>query len=98
MRNRICEAIKNKKVIEFHYEGQKRIVEPHCCGVLKNTNHEALCAYQIGGYSSSGKNPPWRLYLLPGMSVVVASEKQFDNPRPGYKRNDSRMSSIYSQL
>jgi hypothetical protein len=51
----ICEAISSKKVIKFNYEGQERIVEPYTYGVHKDTNNEVLSAYQIGGFSSSGK-------------------------------------------
>jgi len=96
--NKICEAIENKKVIEFTYENHKRIVEPHCYGIHKDTNSEVLRAYPIGGYTSSGENPPWRLYIVSKMSGIVVTDKQFRNTRLGYKRNDSKMSRIFCQL
>ena len=94
----ICEAIKNKNVIEFSYNGHKRVVEPHCYGMHKNTNNEVLCAYQISGYSSSGKGHPWRLYTISGMSKIVISGEKFNKPRNGYKKNDSRMLRIFCQI
>ena len=98
MNNDICKAIKNKSIIEFSYKGHKRIVEPHCYGILKSTNNEALCAYQVSGYSLSGAKPPWRLYIISEMSEIIVTDKQFEIPRPGYKINDSRMSVIFCQI
>ncbi|MCK4668452.1 hypothetical protein KAU33_16990 [Candidatus Dependentiae bacterium] len=94
----ICEAIKSRKVIGFFYEGHKRIVEPHCYGVHKDTGNEVLCAYQIEGYSLSGSKPPWRLYIISKMSRIVIINNNFEKPRTGYKKNDSRMSTIFCQL
>ena len=96
--NKICEAIENKKVIEFVYKNYKRIVEPHCYGVHKDTKNEVLHAYQVGGYTSSGKNPPWRIYIVSKMSEIVVTDRQFENPRPDYTRNDLDMSKIFYQL
>lgn len=98
MNKDICEAIGNKSIIEFFYKGYKRVVEPHCYGIHKSTNNEALYAYQVGGYSSSGKKPPWRLYIISEMSEIVVTDKLFENPRLGYKINDSRMSMIFCQI
>lgn len=98
MNSKICEAIKNRRVIKFSYEEHERIIEPHCYGMLESTNNEALCAYQIGGYSSSGKIPMWRLYIVSKMSGIIVRDEQFKNPRSGYKINDSRMSRIFCQI
>ncbi len=94
----ICEAIKNKSVIKFYYEGHLRIVEPHAYGIHKDTSNEVLCAYQIGGYSSSNKAPFWRLYDVSKMTDIEITSDKCDNPRPGYKTNDSRMSIIFCQV
>lgn len=98
MNNDICKAIKNKSIIEFFYKGHKRVVEPYCYGVLQSTNNEALRAYRVGGYSSSRKKPPWRLYIISEMSEIVVTNKQFENSRLGYKTNDSDMSKIFCQI
>ena len=98
MNNEICEAIENKKVIEFFYEGHKRIVEPYCYGIHKTTGNEVFCAYQIGGYSSSEKTPYWRIYIVSKMLGIRITDDQFEKPRTGYKINDSRMSKIFCQL
>jgi len=98
MNSEIIEAIENMNVLEFYYKGHKRTVEPHCYGIHKDTGNEALCAYQIDGYSSSRSVPAWRLYLIPEMSGITIADEQFDKPRAGYKINDSRMSRIFYQL
>jgi len=98
MNSKICEAIENKKVIEFFYKGYKCIGEPHCYGIHKYTSNEVLSAYQVGGYSFSGNASSWKLYIIPEMSGIVITDNQFESLRPGYKRNDSRMSRIFCQL
>jgi hypothetical protein len=98
MNNEICEAIEDKKVIELFYEEQKRIVKPHCYGIHKDTGNEVLRAYQIGGYSSSGNVPAWKLYIISEISGIVVTDEQFENPCPGYKMNDSIMSVVFCQI
>jgi hypothetical protein len=94
----ICEAIKSKKIVKFNYEGHERVVEPHAYGIHKDTGNEVLCAYQVGGYSSSGKSPYWRLYDVSKMTNISITGEHFDHLRPGYKMNDSRMSIIFCQI
>jgi hypothetical protein len=96
MREKIKEAIKNKRLLEFHYEGRKRVVEPHCYGQSTKGN-SVMRAYQVSGYSSSGKMG-WKLYDLSKASSVILLGEIFDNPRSGYRRGDSAMSVIYAQI
>jgi len=98
MNQLICEAIKSKRVLKFIYEGFERIVEPHTYGVHKDTGNEVLSAYQIGGYSSSGKIPYWRLYVVSKISDLQITNDTFSQPRPGYKKGDSRMSKIFCEI
>ncbi|MEO0300282.1 MAG: hypothetical protein ABIM58_05845 [candidate division WOR-3 bacterium] len=94
----ICKAIKSKRIIKFNYEGFERIVEPHTYGIHKDTGNKVLSAYQIGGYSSSGKIPSWRLYLVDKITNLKITDKIFTEPRPGYRRGDSRMSLIFCEI
>ncbi|MDH7554073.1 MAG: hypothetical protein QHH74_10475 [Spirochaetota bacterium] len=98
MNKLLCEAIKSKKIIRFYYEGYERIVEPHAYGIHKDTENEVLRAYQIGGYSSSGKIPVWRLYVVSKMINIIITDDSFEHPRPDYKMNDSMMSKIFCQI
>src|SRR5512135_1303168 len=92
----IQSAIENMNLIEFSYEGGRRTVEPHCFGVSKAGN-ECLRAYQVGGYSSSGKMG-WKLYDLSKMAELEVLNQTFEEPRADYQRNDKQMQTIYCQL
>ena len=96
MRTIIEEAIENMQLIEFYYDGGIRIVEPHCLGQSTKGN-DLVRAFQVEGYSSSGKMG-WKLYDLSNISSINLLDERFESPRPGYKRGDSAMSIIYIQL
>lgn len=96
MTDEIIQAIEGMNVVEFFYEGEQRIVEPHCYGKTTAGN-EGLRAFQIDGYSSSGKLG-WKMYDLGKAENVVISDQSFEGPRPGYKRGDKGMSQIYAEL
>jgi hypothetical protein len=98
MNQLLCEAIKQKRIVTFYYKGLFRIVEPYTYGVHKDTGNEVLSAYQIGGHSSSGKSPYWRLFIVPQMSNINLTGDSFFKMRNGYEMNDSRMSTIYCQV
>ncbi|CAN5752300.1 hypothetical protein BH11BAC3_BH11BAC3_19730 [soil metagenome] len=96
MNQKIVDAIKNKNVIKFHYDGELRVVEPHCYGITTARN-EGLRAFQIDGYSSTGKFG-WKMYDLGKADDIVITEDQFEQARPGYQEGDKGMSKIYAEL
>ena len=96
MNSIICSAISQKRVIQFYYENELRIVEPHCHGITTAGN-EGLRAYQIDGYSSSG-NMGWKMYDLGKAEGVQLLPDNFNGARQGYKKNDRGMSRIYCEL
>ncbi len=95
MNTAITEAIKGKRIIRFDYDGDERIVEPFCYG-RNSKNNDVLCAFQIGGASSSGNPEGWKLYTVDKMVEVVVTANIFQGDRPKYNPNDSRMVEIYS--
>lgn len=96
MNNLIFEAIKNKNVIQFLYENERRVVEPHCYGITTAGN-EGLRAFQIEGYSSSGKMG-WKMYDLNKAKNIENNGKIFQNPRLGYRKGDKGMCKIFIEL
>lgn len=90
----ICQAIKDRIVIQFSYDGQTRIVEPFTLGYHKDTRNLVLSAYRVGGFSKSQNEPPWRLYVLDDIRNLSLAEKKAESYRQGYNPKDSRMSSI----
>ena len=92
MEEQICNAINSLNIIEFDYDGELRVVEPHCLGITTAGNL-ALRAYQIDGYSSSG-NLGWKLYSLDKADNLNVLNEMFEEARSGYNSNDSAMTEI----
>ncbi len=97
MQKIICQAIEEKKLLRLTYDGYERVVEPHLLG-QKRTGNDALSAWQVGGYSKSNRQPPWRNYLLHRISHAEIIDQTFEQARPGYNPNDKTMAHIYCHL
>lgn len=95
MNKSIIDAINGKNLIEFDYDGQSRIVEPHCYGLTTKGN-EAIRAYQVDGFSSSGKLG-WKLYDLSKADSIEVLDKTFET-RPDYKQGDRGMNDIFCEI
>lgn len=96
MEEQICNAINSQNVIEFDYDGELRVVEPHCLGITTAGNL-TLRAYQVDGYSSSGKLG-WKLYNLDKADDLKVLDDVFEESRSGYNANDSAMTEIICAL
>ena len=94
MSEQICDAIRQKKVIEFQYKDRIRIVEPYLIGVHKDTGNELLNAFQIDGDSESGNLPDWRLFKTDRINCLKVLDRPFDGKREEYNSQDSRMADI----
>ena len=76
----VSAAIVNRRRLRISYKGQSgtRLVEPH---MLYRTpsNRYILESYQVGGYSSGGRVPPfWRPFRLRKVSSVQVVDELFD--------------------
>jgi len=94
MKELICTAIKNRKVIQFTYENQIRIVEPFVIGNHRDTNNLVMRSYRAGGYSKSEREPNWRLFdvsLISNLSITDTNAADF---REYYNPQDKHMSRI----
>jgi hypothetical protein len=96
MNREIIQAIDNLNVVEFYYEGELRVIEPHCYGITTAGN-EGLRAYQTDGYSSSGKLG-WKMYDLGKAEDLNVQDSNFAGPRVGYNKGDKGMKKIYAEL
>lgn len=85
-------AIVERRRASLSYKGTQRIIDPYLLGINKKGN-EALRAFQVAGYSSSGDLPAWRLYLVRDIDYVELLEDHFQ-PRPDYNPNDSAMTRV----
>lgn len=98
MRSRIIEAIQNKKILEFRYDGQDRIVEPYILGLFRGAAGGTLMAFQIGGGSNSGGIPDWRNFDLKKIFKLAVTKRTFLDPQPSYNPDDKRFLKIFAQI
>lgn len=96
MQDKIIHALTNKFLIQYHYDGGIRIVEPHCYGITI-AGHEALRAFQIEGYSSTGRMG-WKMFVCSKMDSFIVLERTFLEVRSDYKKGDKGMHTIHFEL
>lgn len=87
----MCQAIEDRRLLRFAYNGRTRLVVPCAHGVL-DTGNEALRAHEVAA-PRLGK-----LFLLASMVDADLLRQGFDAPPPGYRRGDSAMAWIHCQL
>ena len=93
----ICNAIRDRKILEFYYHGYHRVVEPYAYGLNKKLE-EVLRCYQIGGISGSRIIPCWQFLKVDEIEFLTVTEKSFLGNIPEYKRGDKYMSTIFCEL
>ncbi len=71
----IRKTMQNKQIIEFSYDGMKRVAEPHVLGIKNGLI--CLLIYQIGGQSSSGGLPNWRLVKVDKITNFLIINENF---------------------
>lgn len=72
-------AIANRNLLEFTYHGYQRIAEPHVYGI--KDGRRQILVYQIGGLTSTGRVPDWRLIGLEEISGLRVKRETFAGPR-----------------
>jgi hypothetical protein len=92
----ICEAIRKRALLEFHYDGRLRVVAPYCCGV-STRDTDVLRAIQVRGSSASGKGFG-KLWTIDKMVDVHALNETFTPDDPNYNPDDSAMKQIYCRV
>ena len=90
-RTAICQAIADRRLLRFDYNGATRIVIPCAHGALR-TGNEALRAHEISALRLG------KLWRVDAMLDVALLPESFTSPPPGYRRDDRGMSRIHCQL
>jgi predicted DNA-binding transcriptional regulator YafY len=75
----LSQAIQQRRCVALRYHGQRevRVVEPHAIYTDENSKL-VLDGYQIRGYSSSGRPPPfWRPFRLKEISAAQILKETF---------------------
>lgn len=90
------QAITDLKMVELRYHGYSRIIEPHAYGRDKN-NDEIIRCFQTSGGSKSGESAGWKLLKVRDVYSSHLTNTSFQ-ARKDYKRNDSAMDNIFTQI
>lgn len=93
----IIAALSEKRRLSFSYDGHPRIVEPHCYGITK-AGKEAIRCYQVSDAGMKPDGNPWHLMNVSMMEDLHILAESFSDPRPGYKKGDEVMTTIFVQL
>ena len=93
----IANAIRERKLLQFTYDGFSRTVEPHAYGIDRK-NRYVVRAFQVAGGSESGEYVGWKLFCEDEMLGTAVLNQTFSGPRPGYKRGDKAMYQIVEEL
>jgi hypothetical protein len=95
--NIICEAIRKRVLLEFHYHGRLRVVAPYCHGI-STRGLEVLRAIQVRGQSASGGLGFGKLWFVSEMVDPRLLDEAFAPDDPNYNPDDSVMREIYCRV
>ena len=88
----LVRAIEQRQRLRFLYNGRTRLVEPQCYGI-GTRGTELLRAHQLQG--GQEREPLFDVSKIANLEVL---NEVFDRPGPNYKKDDSAMKTIFSQL
>ena len=92
----ILKAIDEIRLLRFTFGGKERIVEPHDYGIHQGVIR--LFVYQVGGQSSSGPLPDWRLMDVPKMSQIEMLEQTFRGSRGDSSQQHRQWDRIFARV
>lgn len=85
-----CQALREGKCLELHYDGFVRIVEVHAVG-RSQANHIVMRVWQVRGGSVGGEPIGWKLLRLDEIPSVHITTEKSAAPRRGFNRDDPAM-------
>ena len=97
MNSLVCEAIRDRRVLRFYYDGGTRDVEPHCHG-FGTKGQELLSGYQVSGFSRSGERFGWKMFRIDEIRVLTVTGESFPGPRAGYDPHNVKIAAIHCHL
>ena len=93
----VCEAIRNRALLQFSYHGRVRVVQPYCLGT-STAGSEVLRAVQIRGASPSRGYGFGKLWKLSEMVDPRILDETFTPDDPHYNPNDTAMKRIHCRI
>ncbi|VWD04227.1 hypothetical protein BLA50215_02786 [Burkholderia lata] len=92
----IINAIHNREILSFTYDGFARVVEPHAVGESMAGNNVLRCYQTQGGHVTPGHE--WDLCKVEKISDLKSTGEHFVGERLGYRRGDKHMVTIFAEL
>ena len=92
MNNLICQAINNKSIIVFDYNGIKCTVEPHCCGTTTD-GQEVIYGYQLNVEPNK-----WAIFELNKISGLGLDGQYFSRARDGFNPDKIGFTNIICKI
>lgn len=95
----LLQAITERRVVVFNYDGRRRVVEPHAYGDSRR-GRGLLRGYETDASETdpATRPPGWALFSVSKMGDVELSDRTFAEPRAGYRRGDRKMLRIHAEL
>lgn len=93
----ICDAIRDRVLLELRYHGFARIVEPYAYGRDRDGD-ELLRCYQVAGGSRGGEEAGWKLLRVAEIGALARTAKPFAGRRSGNRHGDPAMAEIFCEL
>jgi hypothetical protein len=91
-------AIRDRRVVEFSYQHQHRIVHPAELGLDRISGALTLRAYQVGGRSNSRKPPFWLMFRTALIDEFQVTDEAFADDPPYYVPGDAYVDPVYAAL
>ena len=88
MRTTICDAIRQRKVLQFTYTGTLRTVEPHLLG------YDADGDLTVSAWQRLGTGEGWRDFHVSKVHALATTGATFGGPRPGYNPRDETIDRV----
>jgi len=95
MQDVICQAIREKRLLELQYEGYTRRVAPHIYGIDAG-GEELLSCYEVWG-ASDGGDAGWRSLRLAEITDLRLTSKRFA-ARPEHQRGEAPIARVFCQV
>lgn len=83
MKDRICDAIRAKRVLRVRYHDSTRLLEPYLLGEYAD-GRPVLLVWMVRSEDDPTKQSGWQHYLVSSMQSLEVSEETFDGRRPDY--------------
>lgn len=96
MKEAICRAIRERKLLEVIYHGRERLVAPHIFGI-DTSGAEVLSCYQVAGGAVGGEQQGWKTLKASELLVKRMTDRRF-HPRPEYQPGDRAMATVHCRV